>query len=68
MVILLFTYSYYSLSYFFEYKVDFFEKINWEFIILATEYLMFRYVLLLVDDDFKEFMSNKFVQAKEAEN
>jgi hypothetical protein len=68
MVILLFTYSYYSLSYFFEYKVDFFEKINWEFIILATEYLMFRYVLLLVDDDFREFMSNKFVQAKEAEN
>jgi hypothetical protein len=68
MVILLFTYSYYFLSYFFEYKVDFFEKINWEFIILATEYLMFRYVLLLVDDDFREFMSNKFVQAKEAEN
>ena len=29
---------------------------------------MFRYVLLLVDDDFREFMSNKFVQAKEAEN
>ena len=68
MALLILTYIYYGFSYFIEFKIDFYSKINNELLILRIEYLMFRYALILVDDDFREFMSNKFFQAKDAEN
>ena len=68
MALLILTYIYYGFSYFIEFKIDFYSKINNELLILIIEYLMFRYALILVDDDFREFMSNKFFQAKDAEN
>jgi hypothetical protein len=68
MALLILTYIYYGFSYFLEFKIDFYSKINNELLILIIEYLMFRYALILVDDDFREFMSNKFFQAKDAEN
>ena len=68
MALLVFTYLYYTISYILEFEIDFYDKVNYKFLILVIEYLMFRYALIFVDDDFKEFMSNKFFKAKDAEN
>ena len=59
MLIMILTYTYYGISYFLEFKVDFFTEINIEFIAIVIEYLSIRYVLILVDSDFQEFTMNK---------
>ena len=59
MLIMILTYTYYVISYFLEFKKDFFTQINIEFIVIMIEYLCIRYVLILVDSDFQEFTMNK---------
>ena len=59
MLIMILTYTYYGISYYLEFKKDFFTQINIEFIVIMIEYLSIRYVLILVDSDFQEFTMNK---------
>jgi len=67
MLLMILTYIYFGISYYLEFKINLFEKINGEIIILVMEYLIYRYLIFFVDDDFNIFTMNKIKRAIEAE-
>ena len=67
MLILILTYIYFGISYYLEFKINFFDKINGEVIILVIEYLILKYLIFFVDDEFNIFTLNKIKRAIEAE-
>ncbi len=67
MLLMILTFIYFGISYYLEFKINLFEKINGEIIILVMEYLIYRYLIFFVDDDFNIFTMNKIKRAIEAE-